>query len=126
MSEITPENVQEKLNLFQQMQQQVQALSQQASQIDMSIRETERTVEEIKDSGKDTVLYRAIGSIMKKVEDIDKLRKELEEEKETMEIRNKSLKNQIEKINVELVEMQKKLTPVVQSVQETSGQNAPE
>ncbi len=126
MSEITPENVQEKLNLFQQMQQQVQALSQQASQIDMSINETERTVEEIKDSGKDTVLYRAIGSIMKKVEDIDKLRKELEEEKETMEIRNKSLKNQIEKINVELVEMQKKLTPVVQSVQETSGQNAPE
>ena len=126
MSKITPENVQEKLNLFQQMQQQVQAFSQQASQIDMSIRETERTVEEIKDSGKDTVLYRAIGSIMKKVEDIDKLRKELEEEKETMEIRNKSLKNQIEKINVELVEMQKKLTPVVQSVQETSGQNAPE
>jgi len=126
MSKITPENVQEKLNLFQQMQQQVQALSQQASQIDMSIRETERTVEEIKDAGKDTVLYRAIGSIMKKVEDIDKLRKELEEEKETMEIRNKSLKNQIEKINVELVVMQKKLTPVVQSVQETSGQNAPE
>ena len=126
MSEITPENVQEKLNLFQQMQQQVQALSQQASQIDMSIRETGRTVEEIKDAGKDTVLYRAIGSIMKKVEDIDKLRKELEEEKETMEIRNKSLKNQIEKINGELVEMQKKLAPVVQSVQETSGQNAPE
>ena len=126
MSEITPENVQEKLNLFQQMQQQVQTFSQQASQIDMSIRETERTVEEIKDAGKDTVLYRAIGSIMKKVEDIDKLRKELEEEKETMEIRNKSLKNQIEKINVELVEMQKKLTPVVQSVQETSGKNAPE
>ena len=126
MSKITPENVQEKLNLFQQMQQQVQAFSQQASQIDMSIRETERTVEEIKDAGKDTVLYRAIGSIMKKVEDIDKLRKELEEEKETMEIRNKSLKNQIEKINVELVEMQKKLTPVVKSVQETSGQNAPE
>jgi prefoldin beta subunit len=126
MSEITPENVQEKLNLFQQMQQQIQAFSQQASQIDMSIRETERTVEEIKGAGKDTVLYRAIGSIMKKVEDIDKLRKELEEEKETMEIRNKSLKNQIEKINVELVEMQKKLTPVVQSVQETSGKNAPE
>jgi len=43
-----------------------------------------------------------------------------------MEIRNKSLKNQIEKINGELVEMQKKLAPVVQSVQETSGQNAPE
>ena len=51
MSDITPENVQEKLNAFQQMQQQVQTLSQQASQIDMSIRETERTLEEIKESG---------------------------------------------------------------------------
>jgi chaperonin cofactor prefoldin len=63
---------------------------------------------------------------MKKVDDIDKLRKELGEEKETMEIRNKSLKNQIEKINGELGEMQKKLAPVVQSVQKASGQNAPE
>ena len=124
MTEITPENVQEKLNLFQQMQQQVQTLSQQASQIDMSIRETERTLEEIKDSGKDSVLYRAIGSVMKKVEDVEKLRSELTEEKETMEIRNKSLKNQIETINKELEGMQKKLTPVLQKVQEESGKNA--
>ena len=124
MTEITPENVQEKLNLFQQMQQQVQSLSQQASQIDMSIRETERTLEEIKHSGKDSVLYRAIGSVMKKVEDVEKLRSELTEEKETMEIRNKSLKNQIETINKELEGMQKKLTPVLQKVQEESGKNA--
>ena len=126
MSDVTPENVQEKLNAFQQMQQQVQALSQQTSQIDMSVRETERTLEEIKDSGKDTVLYRAIGSVMKKVEDIGQLRKDLVEEKESMEIRNKSLKNQIEKINDELVKMQKKLAPVLKKVQKTSGQNASE
>ena len=108
------------------MQQQVQGLSQQTSQIDMSIRETERTLEEIKDSGKDSVLYRAIGSVMKKVEDIEKLRNELEEEKETMEIRNKSLKGQIESMNKELEEMQNKLTPVLQKVQEGSGKNASE
>ena len=126
MGDITPENVQEKLNAFQQMQQQVQALSQQTSQTDMSIRETERTLEEIKDSGKDTVLYRAIGSVMKKVEDGDQLRKNLVEEKESMEIRNKSLKNQIENINDELVKMQKKLAPVLKKVQKTSGQNASE
>ena len=126
MSDVTPENVQEKLNAFQQMQQQVQALSQQTSQIDMSVGETERTLEEIKDSGKDTVLYRAIGSVMKKVEDIGQLRKDLVEEKESMEIRNKSLKNQIENINEELVKMQKKLDPVLRKVQKTSGQNASE
>ena len=126
MTEITPENVQEKLSLFQQMQQQAQTLSQQASQIDMSIRETERTLEEIKDAGKDSVLYRAIGSVMKKVDDVEKLRSELNDEKETMEIRNKSLKNQIETMNKELEEMQKKLAPVIQNVQEGSGKNASE
>ena len=126
MTEITPENVQEKLNLFQQMQQQVQTLSQQASQIDMSIRETERTLEEIKDAGKNSILYRAIGSVMKKVEDIEKLRSELNDEKEIMNVRNKSLKKQIETSNKELEEMQKKLAPVLQKVQEGSGKNASE
>ena len=125
MSDITPENVQEKLNLFQQIQQQVQSLSQQISQVDMSIGETERTLEEIKDVGKKTTLYRAIGSVMKKVDDNAKLIKDLEDEKERMEIRNNSLKNQVGKMNEELEEMQKKLAPIVQNMQETNGKNSP-
>ena len=125
MSDINPENVQEKLNLFQQIQQQVQSLSQQISQIDMSIGETERTLEEIKDVGKKTTLYRAIGSVMKKVDDNAKLIKDLEDEKERMEIRNNSLKNQVGKMNEELEEMQKKLAPIVQNMQETNGKNSP-
>jgi|TARA_Y100000294_G_C8319018_1_gene241891 prefoldin beta subunit len=125
MSDITPENVQEKLNLFQQIQQQVQSLSQQISQVDMSIGETERTLEEIKDGGKKATLYRAIGSVMKKVDDNTKLIKDLEEEKERMEIRNNSLKNQVGKMNKELEEMQKKLAPIVKNMQETNEKNAP-
>ena len=125
MSDITPENVQEKLNLFQQIQQQVQSLSQQISQIDMSIGETERTLEEIKNVGKKATLYRAIGSVMKKVDNNPKLIKDLEEEKERMGIRNNSLKNQVGKMNGELEEMQKKLTPIVQNMQEANGKNTP-
>jgi len=125
MSDITPENVQEKLNLFQQIQQQVQNLSQQISQIDMSIGETERTLEEIKDVGNKSTLYRAIGSVMKKVDDNAKLIKDLEDEKERMGIRNNSLKNQVGKMNEELEEMQKKLAPIVQNMQETNGKDAP-
>ena len=124
MSEITPENVQEKLNLFQQIQQQVQNLSQQVSQIDMSIGETERTLEEIKDVGDKAILYRAIGSVMKKIDDPKKLKKDLEEEKERMEIRNKSLKSQVQKMNEELEEMQKQLTPILQNIQENKVNNA--
>ena len=41
MDKITEENIQEKINLFQQMQQQAQALTQQTSQIEMSINEIE-------------------------------------------------------------------------------------
>ena len=125
MSEITPENVQEKLNLFQQIQQQVQSLSQQISQIDMSIGETERTLEEIKDLGIKATLFRAIGSVMKKIDDPKQLKKDLEEEKERMEIRNKSLKGQVQKMNEELEQMQKQLAPVLQNIQESKVTNAP-
>ena len=92
MSDITPENVQEKLNLFQQIQQQVQSLSQQISQIDMSIGETERTLEEVKDLGKKATLYRAIGSVMKKIDDSEQLKKDLEEEKERQKALNQRRK----------------------------------
>ena len=125
MSEITPENVQEKLNLFQQIQQQVQSLSQQISQIDMSIGENERTLEEIKDLGKGATLYRAIGSVMKKIDDPKQLKKDLEEEKERMEIRNNSLKGQVQKMNEELEQMQKQLAPILQNIQENKVTDAP-
>ena len=125
MSEITPENVQEKLNLFQQIQQQVQSLSQQISQIDMSIGETERTLEEINDLGKKATLYRAIGSVMKKIDDPKQIKKDLEEETERMEIRHNSLKGQVQKMNEELEQMQKQLSPVLQNIQENKVTNAP-
>ena len=124
MDEITEENIQEKINLFQQMQQQAQALTQQTSQIEMSVNEIERTLNEIEDTNDKSTLYRAIGSIMQKVDNVKKLKKELMDEKETLEIRNKSLKGQVENLNVQINEMQSKLTPIVQSIQENKNQYA--
>ena len=123
MDKITEENIQEKINLFQQMQQQVQALTQQTSQIEMSVNEIERTLNEIEDTNDKSTLYRAIGSIMQKVDNVKKLKKELMDEKETLEIRNKSLKGQVENLNVQINEMQSKLTPIVQSLQENKNQD---
>ena len=54
--------------------------------------------------------------LCKKVENIEDLKKKLNEEKETLEIRNKSLKGQIDNLNNQISEMQNKLTPVVQEV----------
>ena len=123
MDKITEENIQEKINLFQQMQQQAQALTQQTSQIEMSVNEIERTLNEIEDINDKSTLYRAIGSIMQKVDNVKKLKKELMDEKETLEIRNKSLKGQVENLNVQINEMQSKLTPIVQSLQENKNQD---
>ena len=123
MDKITEENIQEKINLFQQMQQQAQALTQQTSQIEMSVNEIERTINEIEDTNDKSTLYRAIGSIMQKVDNVKKLKKELMDEKETLEIRNKSLKGQVENLNVQINEMQSKLTPIVQSLQENKNQD---
>ena len=120
MSDVTPENIQEQVNMFRQMQQQIQNLSQQVSQMDMTIGETERTLEEVEAVGDKATLYRAIGSVMKKIDDNSTLVNDLKEEKERMEIRNNSLKNQIEKMNVEIAEMQTKLEPVLQSIQENN------
>ena len=108
------------------MQQQSQALDQQTSQIEMSINEIKRTLSEIGNADEKRTMYRAIGSIMQKVENIDVLKRELNEEKETLEIRNKSLKGQIDNKNNQISEMQNKLTPVVQSLQENKNQNAPQ
>ena len=57
MDEITEENIQEKINLFQQMQQQAQTLTQQTSQIEMSVNEIERTLNEIEDTNDKSTLY---------------------------------------------------------------------
>ena len=103
-----------------------QALTQQTSQIEMSVNEIERTLSEIGNADEKNTMYRAIGSIMQKVENIEDLKKELNEEKETLEIRNKSLKGQIDNLNNQISEMQNKLTPVVQSLQENKDQNAPQ
>ena len=84
----------------------------------MSIGETERTLEEIKEVSKKNTLYRAIGSVMRKIDDPEKLKLDLAEEKERMVIRNNSLKGQIQKMNKELEDMQKKLAPILQNIQE--------
>ena len=63
MDEINEGNIQEKINLFQQMQQQAQALTQQTSQIEMSVNEIERTLSEIGNADEKSTMYRAIGSI---------------------------------------------------------------
>ena len=100
------------------------ALAQQQSQVEMAMRETERTLEELDEVAADTPLYRASGAIMVRVDDLKKLKSDLKEEKERLELRTKTLKTQIDTLNTQLQEMQTRLTPVLQRLQGPGGPGA--
>ena len=119
-----PDDVQQQLEQFEQLRQQAQALAQQQSQVEMAVRETERTLEELDEVAADTPLYRASGAIMVRVDDLKKLKSDLKEEQERPELRMKMLKTQIDKLNTQLQEMQTRLTPVLQRLQGPGGPGA--
>ena len=119
-----PDDVQQQLEQFEQLRQQAQALAQQQSQVEIAVRETERTLEELDEVAADTPLYRASGAIMVRVDDLKKLKSDLKEEQERHELRMKMLKTQIDKLNTQLQEMQTRLTPVLQRLQGPGGPGA--
>ena len=119
-----PDDVQQQLEQFEQLRRQAQTLAQQQSQVEMAVRETERTLEELDEVAADTPLYRASGAIMVRVDDLKKLKSDLKEEQERHELRTKTLKTQIDKLNTQLQEMQTRLTPVLQRLQGPGGPGA--
>ena len=119
-----PDDVQQQLAQFEQLRQQAQVLAQQQSQVELAMREADRTLEELNEVAKDTPLYRASGAIMVRVDDLAKLKSDLKDEQETLELRTKTLKSQIDKLEAQLQEMQTRLTPVLQRLQGPGGPGA--
>ena len=96
---------------FQHYQQQMQSLLMQKESFRVQVAEIERALEELKSTNQKTA-YKITGGIMvnKPVED---LKKELDETKEAIEVRTKSLEKAEEKINLKLKELQTKLKDMV-------------
>ena len=88
--ELTPE-LQGKLVQFQQLQQQLQAITTQKFQIETQLKDVERTLEELSKRSGDSAVYKSIGALMIQVEDLGKLEEELAEQKETLTIRTQTL-----------------------------------
>ena len=91
MNSISPQ-LQNQIAQFQQLQQQLQAVSSQKLQMDAQIKEIERTISEHDKATGD--VYKNVGSLMIKVDNKDSVKAELEEGKETMEVRVKSMERQ--------------------------------
>ena len=91
MNSISPQ-LQNQINQYQQLQQQLQAVTTQRMQMESQLKELKHTSEELaKAKG---AVYRNVGGIMFEVTDKEGLAVELKDSVETMEIRVRGLKNQ--------------------------------
>jgi len=95
------------INQFQNYQQQLQNILIQKESLKLQNIEIEKALEEL-NSSKEKDAYKITGSIMVS-KPIEELKKELNETKETLGVRIKSLERTEEKISLKLKEMQTKL-----------------
>jgi prefoldin beta subunit len=93
MKEISPQ-LQNQIAQYQQLQQQLQVLGSQRVQLEAKLREIDGTLEELNKISGDTPIYKSIGMLLVRQDDREALKKELEEHKETLTIRVKSLQKQ--------------------------------
>lgn len=88
-----PPQIQQKLGMFQQIQQQMQQIASQKMQYEMTLRETKRADEELNSAKEDTVIFSSIGSVMIQ-KDKESVKKELSERIDSLELRISSLDKQ--------------------------------
>jgi prefoldin beta subunit len=93
MKEISPQ-LQNQISQYQQLQNQLQVLGTQRVQLEARLREIEGTLEELSKISGDTPIYKSIGMLLVRQDDREALKKELEEHKETLTIRVKSIQKQ--------------------------------
>lgn len=107
MEKMSPQ-MRHQLAQFQQAQQQAQMLLSQRQQLEILLRETERASEELTKLPDDAVVYKSVGTILIKSEKTE-LQKNLSEQKETLDLRVKTLERQGERAIQRLKEMRDKI-----------------
>ncbi len=93
MDELSPK-IQNQIAQFQQMQQQLQAVLNQKFQMEAQLREMQRTVVELNKAPEDVPVYKSVGALLIKAENKAAVLKEIEDDKETLEVRVKTLDRQ--------------------------------
>jgi prefoldin beta subunit len=122
MDEISPK-LQNQIAQFQQLQQQLQSVMSQKIRMDAMLREMEMTIEELRKAAQDTVVFKSVGSLMIKVSDTPALLKEIEEDKETTEIRVKSLDRQEKMLKEKFQSVQEQLNRALGGPQKSADED---
>jgi len=115
MNELPPQ-IQNQLGQIQQVQQQAQALMQQKAQVEMLLRETERAHEELMKTEEGAEVYKAAGELLIKAKREDVI-KDLEDKKDNLDVRLKSLARQEERLQARFNQLQEQLKQQLGKIQ---------
>ena len=107
MMDSIPPKVQNQIAQFQQLTQQIQMVATQKIQIEAQVRELEKV-------GDDSSVYRNVGSLLIQVKDKSSLLNELKEQKETAEVRVKTLDRQDKHLRERHQNLQQQITQALQ------------
>ena len=113
MMDNIPPKVQNQIAQFQQLTQQIQMVTTQKIQLESQVRELEKTIQELEKVG-DEAVYRNVGSLLIQVKDKAALVAELKEQKETAEVRVKTLDRQDKHLRERHQTLQQQITQALQ------------
>ncbi|RLF53505.1 MAG: prefoldin subunit beta [Thermoplasmata archaeon] len=101
--------LQDQINRLQQMRMQLQMIIQQRQQVEARLKETEEALEELNKVDEKTPIYKSIGSILVKTKGKSEVVKELQSDKESLELRKNTLEKQEGRTKEKLNELQSKV-----------------
>ena len=110
-----PAKLQNDIKQFQRLQQELTQVAQQRMQMDMKLRETAHTLEELKTIAEDAAVYRPIGGLLVRAKGRKEVEDLLTEEKETLEVRVKALERQENHLKDRYTQMQQELSEALKA-----------
>ena len=103
-----PPQIQQQFNMFQQLQQQLQQISSQKMQYEMTMRETKRAAEELETVKDGAAIFSSIGAIMIQ-KDKESVKADLTERIDSLELRISSLDKQEKAMTAKATQLQKQI-----------------
>ena len=116
-----PAKLQNDLKQFQRLQQELSAVAQQRMQLDLKLRETVHTLEELAKVPEDAPLYRPIGGLLIRSAGRKEVVELLTEDRETLEIRVKAVERQENHLKERYTSMQRELSEALQAAGVAAG-----
>ena len=117
-----PAKLQNDIKQFQRLQQELSNVAQQRLQMDLKLRETVHTLDELKTVPEDATIYRPLGGLLVRVKSRKEIEDMLTEEKETLEVRVKSIERQENSLKERYSKMQRQLSEQLQAAGLASGE----